>query len=248
MTMGRFRMQPRKGHLERVARIFGFLRYYKSASIKFRVDMPDYLMYVPQKSDWKYVYGELKEELPSRMLEPKGNEVIVTAFCDANLNHDLITGRAVMSNIIMLNKTPTDWMSKRQATVETAMYGSDMVAMRVAVDQIVEWRYTLRMLGVPLANKGGPSYLFGDNKAVVDLSVIPDYNLKKRHHALCFHRVREAVASKIIQYYHISGKENPADVLTKFLPHAQWWPLMKPFLHWLDVDDDGTLLKTEEED
>ena len=25
MTMGRFRMEPRKGHLERVARIFGFL-------------------------------------------------------------------------------------------------------------------------------------------------------------------------------------------------------------------------------
>ena len=55
MTMVRFRMEPRKGHLERVARIFGFLRYYKSASIKFRVDIPDYSMYVPQKSDWKYV-------------------------------------------------------------------------------------------------------------------------------------------------------------------------------------------------
>ena len=93
-------------------------------------------------------------------------------------------GHAVMSNIIMLNKTPTDWMSKRQATVETATYESKMVATCVAVDQIIEWRYTLRMLGVPLAKNGGPSYLFGDNKAVVDSSVIPDYNLKKRHHAL----------------------------------------------------------------
>ena len=98
----------------------------------------------------------------------------------------------------------------------------------------------LRMLGVPLAENGGPSYLFGDNKAVVDSSVIPDYNLKKRHHALCFHRVHEAVASEIVKYYHISGDENPADVLTKFLPHAKWWPLMKPLLHWLDVTEDGT--------
>ena len=54
-----------------------------------------------------------------------------------------------MSNIIMLNKTPTDWMSKRQATVETATYGSEMVATCIAVDQIFEWRYMLRMLGVP---------------------------------------------------------------------------------------------------
>ena len=171
----------------KVARIFGFLRYYKSASIKVRDDMPDYSMYVLQKSDWKYVYGELEEELPSKMLEPRGKEVIITVFCDANLNHNLTTGRAVMGNIIMLNKTPIDWMSKRQATVETATYGSEMVARRVTVDQIVEWRYTLRMLGVPLANKGGHSFLFRDNKAVVDLSVISDYNLKKRHHALCFH-------------------------------------------------------------
>ena len=123
MTMGRFRMEPRQGHLERVARIFGFLRYYKSSSIKFCIDKPDYSIYKPLKSDWKYVYGELKEELPKNMLEPKGKEVIISGFCDANLNHDLTTGCAVMSNIIMLNKTPTDWMSKRQATVETATYG-----------------------------------------------------------------------------------------------------------------------------
>ena len=153
------------------------------------------------------------------MLTPRGKEVTITAFCDANLNHDLTTGRAVMSNIILLNNTPIDWMSKRQATVETATYGSEMVATRVTVDNIMEWRYTLRMLGVPLADKGGASYLFGDNKAVIDLLVILDYSLKKRHHTLCFHRLREAVASKIIWYYHISGKENPADVLTKFLLH-----------------------------
>ena len=116
------------------------------------------------------------------MLEPKGNNVIISGFCDANLNHDLTTGHTITSNIIMLNKTPTDWMSKRQATVETATYGSKMVATCMAVDQIIEWRYMLRMLGVPLAKNWGPSYLFGDNKAIVDSSVIPDYNLKKRHH------------------------------------------------------------------
>ena len=31
----------------------------------------------------------------------------------------------------------------------------------------------------------------------------------------------------------------PADMLTKFLPHHKWWPLMKLLLHWLDVDDNG---------
>ncbi len=46
------------------------------------------------------------------------------------------------------------------------------------------------------------------------------------------------MAAGIIQYYHIKGKENPSDVLTKFLAHCDWWPLMKPFLHWLPKDEE----------
>ena len=56
---------------------------------------------------------------------------------------------------------------------------------------------------------------------------------------MSFHQVQEAVASKIVRYYHISGDDNPADVLTKFLLYHKWWLLMKPLLHWIDVDEDG---------
>ena len=52
--------------------------------------------------------------------------------------------------------------------METATFGSEIIAIRITVDQIVEWRYMLRMLGVPLADNGGPSYIFGDNKSVLD--------------------------------------------------------------------------------
>ena len=75
-------------------------------------------------------------------------------------------------------------------------------------------RYMLRMLGVPMK---GSSIMFGDNLAVINSSTIPDDTLKKRHNALSYHRVREAIASKILKFYHIDGKEDPADVLTKSL-------------------------------
>ena len=45
MTMGRFRAEPREGHLKRIERIYAFLKYYKSSSIKFRTEMPDYSKY-----------------------------------------------------------------------------------------------------------------------------------------------------------------------------------------------------------
>jgi hypothetical protein len=85
-----------------------------------------------------------------------------------------------------------DWYSKKQATVETATYGSEFVAARTCVEQIIDLRITLQYLGVPICSK---SYMFGDNKSVVDSSMQVNAKIHKRHTMLSFHRVREAIAS-----------------------------------------------------
>ncbi len=108
------------------------------------------------------------------------------------------------------------------------------MAARIAVEKLMELRYTLRMLGVPVEFK---TYLFGDNKSVVDSSNIPSFNLKKRHTAIAFHRVRECIAAKWLIYVYMNGKENPSDVLTKFSSQHERWKLIKPFLHWDDQDE-----------
>ena len=74
--------------------------------------------------------------------------------------HDMITGRAVTGFLHLLNKTPIDWFSKKQSTVETATYGSEFVAARTATEQIMDLRLTLRYLGCEVNAK---SYMFGDN-------------------------------------------------------------------------------------
>ena len=38
----------------------------------------------------------------------------------------------------MLNKTPIEYFSKKQGTVETATYGSEFVAARIATEQIID--------------------------------------------------------------------------------------------------------------
>jgi hypothetical protein len=45
--------------------------------------------------------------------------------------------------ILLLNSTPIRWVSKRQKTVETSTYGSELVAARMAVEVILEYRYHL---------------------------------------------------------------------------------------------------------
>ena len=161
-------------------------------------------------------------------------EVVITTFVDANLMHDMVTGRSVSGIIHMINKTPVEWFSKRQNQVETATYGSEFMAMRIATEQIMELRYMLRMLGVPVS---GPSWLFGDNMSAIMSSTIPSSTLKKRWNALSYHRVREAVAAGIINVIHLPGTENPADVLTKLLPHVTLYRLMREFIFWHPTSD-----------
>ena len=122
-----------------------------------------------------------------------------------------------------------EWYCKKQPTVEAATYGSEFVAAKIATQQAIAARLTFRYLGVDVQ---GPTYLFGDNGSVVTSSTQPHSPLKKRHHALAYHFVREAVAVKIISFHHIPGERNPADILTKHWGYSQIWPMLRAVLFW----------------
>jgi hypothetical protein len=230
VSLAKFRVAPHQGHLERAKGVYGYLAGNKDGAIRFRIGKPDYSDLPDQEFDWmRTVYGHVEELMAKDAPPPLGKEVIVTTYVDANLYHDLISGRALTGIFHLLNGTPIDWYSKRQATVETATYGSEFVAARIATDQIIDLRITLRYLGVPVE---GSSILFGDNKSVVTSSTIPHSGLNERHNALSYHRVREAIAAKILKFFHISGSANPADVLSKHTGHADAWPLIQPLLFW----------------
>jgi len=230
MTMGRFRVEPREGHLERLKQIYGYLRKNNDGLIRVRTGEPDWSHLPEQNHDWMYsVYGDVVEEIPEDMPTPLGRRVVTTTYVDANLYHDQITGRAVTGVLHFINGMPVEWFSKRQATVETATYGSEFVAARIATDHIIDLRISLRYLGVPVH---GPSYMFGDNASVVTSSTRPESSLNKRHNALAYHRVREAIAGKILKFFHIKGTDNPADVLSKHCGYHDAFGILKPLLFW----------------
>jgi hypothetical protein len=243
MTMSGFRVAPRNGHLERVKRIYGYLSKMRHSAIRVRTDEPDYSDLPDMEHDWsRSVYGEISELIPQDAPDPLGKMVTLTHYVDANLMHDTISGRSVTGILHMINKTPLDWYSKKQATVETATYGSEFVAARICVEQIIDLRNTLRYLGVPIRSK---SYMFGDNKSVVDSSMQVYAKLHKRHNMLSFHRVREAIASGMIGFYFIPGDINPADILSKHWGYSQIWYQLRALLFW--KGDTGDLNNQEDE-
>jgi hypothetical protein len=72
----------------------------------------------------------------------------MTVYVDVDhahdLAHDIVIRRSITGILVTLNNTPIRRVSKRQKTVETSTYGSELVASRVATELILEIRYMLR--------------------------------------------------------------------------------------------------------
>ena len=118
-TMSRFRSALRKGHLKRLQRIYGYVLTTKHYSTRYRTEEPDYSYLPNMKYDWSYtVYGNVHEIIPNNCPKPLGKSVTSTTTLDANLVHCLATGASLTVCLHFCNHTPTDWYSKKQATVK----------------------------------------------------------------------------------------------------------------------------------
>ena len=150
--------------------------------------------------------------------------MVMSCFVDADHAGCLATRRSHTGVVIFVNQVPILWFLKRQNTVESLTFGSEFVAMRIAIEMIEGLRYKLRMMGVDI---DGPCNVFCNDNTVVLHSSNPASVLKKKHAAVNYHRVREAVAAGTI----CTAKEDTVtkitDILTKCLPgpklreHAQ---------------------------
>ena len=149
-TLSSFRVAPRVGHLDRIKRIYAYLHRMQHASIRICMDEPDYSQVPDQTYDWSATYGSGPMEIPSDAPKPLGKFITLTHYVDANLMHCMLTGRLMTCILHMMNKFPVDWYAKKQGTVETATYGSEMVAARTCTKQILDLRLSLIYLGVPL--------------------------------------------------------------------------------------------------
>ena len=71
------------------------------------------------------------------------------------------------------------------------------------------------MFGIPVL---GPLTVLCDNEAVYKNVCFSESTPQNKHNSICFHRVRECVASAILPVQKVNSKFNLSDILTKSLP------------------------------
>jgi hypothetical protein len=124
-----------------------YLKTFPKGRVIIDTSYPDNSVYpVEDHSNWMEFYSDASEEIPKDLPPEKGPWVRMTIYVDADHAHDLVTRRSITGILVILNNTPIRWISKRQKTVKTSTYGSELVASRVATELILEVSYMLRSL------------------------------------------------------------------------------------------------------
>jgi hypothetical protein len=226
--MAQYLVAPRQGHLNQIYHMFAYLKQHERSRIVLDASRPRVDESRFHRADWHEFYREAQEAIPLNAPEPRGNSVIMSCFCDADHASNKVTRRSHTGILIFVNHVPIIWFSKRQNTVETSTFGSEFVAAWIAVELIEGLRYKLRMFGVPI---DGPTNMYIDNNSVVLNSTHPESVLKKKHNAIAYHRVQEAVAAGTIRIAYEPSETNLADLLTKLMTGAQLKELCKRILH-----------------
>ena len=149
-------------------------------------------------------------------------------FVDSDHAGNKATRRSRTGFMIFMNMALIGWVSKKQATIEGAVFGAEFVAMKHGVEELRGIRYKLRMMGVPI---DGPTYIYGDNMSVINNTSKPESTLKKKSNSICYHFVREAVAMQECLTTWIPTLRNWADLLTKVMSGTKRRELVKGVLY-----------------
>jgi hypothetical protein len=216
-SLSRFAAAPRVGHLQRLRRLMGYLKLNPKRYIV--MDYNDPVLPEPKTKtnveEFRQVYPDAHEVIDPHSPEALIDEMEINIFVDSDHAHDKKSRRSVTGIIVFMGSTPVYWTSSRQGHCEGSTYSAEFAAMKRAVEVAEEMRFNCRSLGMKITKA---TKIYGDNLGVVNNCTSDSSMLKKKHVAVAYHLVREAVAAGMVEIRKIGTQDNLADMFTKGLP------------------------------
>ena len=225
--LNRFGACPREGHLDLAIRGMGYVKAVPdpkiaidSSPMEYERQLPNYTKLHP---DFVKDYPDAKEEIAGHFPEAFGPVMETTIFVDADHAHDQKTRQSLTGLLAYVGSTPVIWLSKRQGAIASSTYAAEFSALRTATEEAISLRYMLRCLGCNVPTDGScPTKIFGDNLSVIQNASNPAADLSKKHVAISFHTVREAITARIVEAYWLQGRWNLSDIMTKQIPTTEF--------------------------
>ena len=228
-SLSRFSALPRKEHLEMAQEILYYLRKFPDKRIIVDASPMPLCKSARRftKSDqntMKALYPEAVEEIDPKFPTPRGKPIQTSVWFDANFAHDKKSRKSCEGFMLYMGSTLVKAKSKRQGSIASSTYVSEIHAGRTAAEEVMDLRYLLRSLGL---NLDGPTHTLGDNESSIKSVTDPASPLNKRHVGISYHTARECEAAQITIRYHVDTKDNLSDGLTKALKPCSHYTLYK---------------------
>eukprot|EP00957_Ditylum_brightwellii_P026696 2019184-Ditylum_brightwellii.AAC.1 len=99
-----------------------------------------------------------------------------------------MTRRSITRLIIFVGRTQVMCQSKQQGTVKTSIYEAKFMAIKTAVERVMDVCYMLHCLGVKISK---PTQMLDNNRSVIINSTVPSSVLKKKHVTISYYMTCE---------------------------------------------------------
>ena len=159
---------------------------------------------------------------------PRDRPNMLWGFVDSDWAGCPDSRRSTSGYALMLNGAAISWKSKRQSVVALSTAEAEFIAASTMVQEVIYARRLLDQLGFPQPE---PTPIYEDNTTCIKWSEgSVGGSDRAKHIDLREHFVHEAVDKKILKLEPVDSADNAADLLTKPLLKAPFWPLRKLLL------------------
>ena len=214
-SLSRFVARPREGHLRRAIKILGYLKKYSDKGYYIDSQAPklnvDYEELIP---DFGNQYADFIEELDDKLPEPLMDELPITIFVDSNHGHDKVMGKLFTGLIVFVGRTPIYYQAKHQASVQSATFGEEFIALKKGIEEAITTRYYLHAMGVDVSK---PTIIYGDNLSAIYNVITPGRQPQKKYLTLTYHFCQKHFSAGIVSIGKIPSKDNYLDAKSLYL-------------------------------
>ena len=127
---------PREGHMDMVFHVFAYLKARHNSRMVFDPKYPSINKTNFQKHEWEQLYGDVKEVILSNYTKPLGREVDIRMLVESDHATDETMRRSRTGYFIYVNLVLVNWLSKKQATIETSVFGAESVTMKQRMEDV----------------------------------------------------------------------------------------------------------------
>ena len=142
----------------------------------------------PIEVDFRNQCVDTKEEIdnifPILLMSQMESNAIIDSYHGCNL----MTGKSVTSLLGFIGLTPIGWFAKRQASVQTATFKAEIIALKRGIEEAIARRCYLRSFKAKVLR---PTTVHNDNMLVLKNSTNPLSSLERKRIALVHHFCRE---------------------------------------------------------